>query len=58
MRESTRAHEAFFIEFAEVDVASRKSMRVFITGGPRSAVAMVAALDVVDGVGLAKPVAQ
>ncbi|CAM1505975.1 Fc.00g116120.m01.CDS01 [Cosmosporella sp. VM-42] len=57
-KESTRAREAFFIEFAEVVVASRTKIRAYITGGLRSARAMVAALDVVDGVGLAKPAAQ
>jgi 2,4-dienoyl-CoA reductase-like NADH-dependent reductase (Old Yellow Enzyme family) len=57
-KESTRLREAFFIEFAEVVVASRKTMRAYITGGLRSAAAMVAALDVVDGVGIGKPAAQ
>ncbi|KPM39111.1 hypothetical protein AK830_g7462 [Neonectria ditissima] len=57
-KDSTRAREAFFIEFAEVVVASRKTIRAYITGGLRSAAAMVAALDVVDGVGIAKPAAQ
>ncbi|KAF7560176.1 hypothetical protein G7046_g3964 [Stylonectria norvegica] len=57
-KESTRAREAFFIEFAEVVVSNRKNLRAYITGGLRSAAAMVAALDVVDGVGIAQPTAQ
>ncbi|KAK7409371.1 hypothetical protein QQX98_008433 [Neonectria punicea] len=57
-KESTRAREAFFIEFAEIVVASRKTIRAYITGGLRSAAAMVAALDVVDGVGIGKPATQ
>ncbi|KAK7425315.1 hypothetical protein QQZ08_008212 [Neonectria magnoliae] len=57
-KESTLACDAFFIEFAEVVVASRKTIRAYITGGLRSAAAMVAALDVVDGVGIGKPTTQ
>ncbi|KUJ21404.1 NADH oxidase [Mollisia scopiformis] len=60
-KESTRQREAFFLEFAEMIVpvlgAERKT-KVFITGGLRSVGAMVKALDVVDGVGLARPAAQ
>lgn len=59
-RESTLAREAFFLEFAERIVpalgpADERRTKVFITGGLRSAGAMVAALDVVDGVGIARP---
>lgn len=61
-RESTRRREAFFIEFAEKIVPalgqSPRKTKVFITGGIRSAAAMVGALDVVDGVGLGRPAAQ
>lgn len=61
-RESTRRRESFFIEFAEKIVPalgqSPRKTKVFITGGIRSATAMVGALDVVDGVGLGRPAAQ
>ena len=60
---STAAREAFFLEFAERIVpalgpAGGRRTKVFITGGLRSAGAMVSALDVVDGVGIARPSVQ
>lgn len=62
-KESTQAREAFFLEFAELVVpalgpADARRTKVFISGGLRSAGAMAAALDVVDGVGIARPAAQ
>lgn len=62
-RDSTKAREAFFLEFAERVVpalgpADERRTKVFITGGLRSAGAMAAALDVVDGVGIARPAVQ
>ncbi|GAD91489.1 hypothetical protein NECHADRAFT_82011 [Paecilomyces variotii No. 5] len=61
-RESTRRREAFFLEFADLIVPALgpppRRTKVYITGGLRSAEAMVQALDVVDGVGLARPTAQ
>jgi len=62
-KDSTREREAFFLEFAEMIVPvlgteEERKTKVFITGGLRSTVAMVKALDVVDGVGLARPAAQ
>jgi 2,4-dienoyl-CoA reductase-like NADH-dependent reductase (Old Yellow Enzyme family) len=61
IKESTRKREAFFLEFAEMIVpglgVGRKT-KVFITGGLRTVGAMVGALDIVDGVGLARPAAQ
>ncbi|KAE9370033.1 NADH oxidase [Stipitochalara longipes BDJ] len=62
-KESTREREAFFLEFAEMIVPvlgteEQRKTKVFITGGLRSVGAMVKALDVVDGVGLARPATQ
>lgn len=62
-KNSTRSREAFFLEFAERVVpalgpADKRRTKVFITGGLRSAGAMVEALDVVDGVGIARPAVQ
>lgn len=63
VKESTREREAFFLEFAEIIVpvlgtAGERKTKVFITGGLRSGVAIVKALEVVDGIGLARPAAQ
>ncbi|KAI1129678.1 NADH:flavin oxidoreductase/NADH oxidase [Nemania abortiva] len=55
-RESTRKREAFFIEFAEMIVPQLKNAKVYVTGGFRTAAAMVAALKTVHGIGLARPV--
>ncbi|KAJ4185306.1 hypothetical protein NW767_012952 [Fusarium falciforme] len=53
--EHTKKREAFFLEFAESIVPRLKQTKVFVTGGFRTVSAMVKALDVVDGVGLARP---
>ncbi|KAH7087379.1 hypothetical protein FB567DRAFT_344677 [Paraphoma chrysanthemicola] len=55
-RESTKKREAFFLEFAEKITPSLTKTRTYITGGLKSASAMVDALQTVDGVGLARPV--
>ena len=62
-RESTRRREAFFLEFADAVVPGlgapgSRTTKAFVTGGLRSAAAMVDALGTVDGVGLARPAAQ
>ena len=57
-RESTRKREAFFLEFAESIAPLLSRMRLYITGGFKTAGAMVQALDIVDGVGLGRPLAQ
>lgn len=57
-RESTRKREAFFIEFAERIVPALKQTKVHVTGGFKTAGAMVKALDTVDGLGLARPLCQ
>ncbi|KAH8724729.1 hypothetical protein GQ44DRAFT_708182 [Phaeosphaeriaceae sp. PMI808] len=55
-RESTKKREAFFIEFAEMITPSLSKTRSYVTGGFKTASAMVDALKVVDGVGLGRPV--
>jgi 2,4-dienoyl-CoA reductase-like NADH-dependent reductase (Old Yellow Enzyme family) len=57
-RESTKKREGFFLEFAESIVPVLSKTKTYITGGFKSVGAMVKALDVVDGVGLARPLAQ
>ncbi|KAI0164521.1 NADH:flavin oxidoreductase/NADH oxidase-like protein [Hypoxylon sp. FL1284] len=57
-RESTLRREAFFLEFVR-DVAPRLSTtRSYLTGGFRTAAAMVDALRLLDGVGVGRPAAQ
>ncbi|KAI3578714.1 hypothetical protein IWW34DRAFT_805374 [Fusarium oxysporum f. sp. albedinis] len=53
-RESTKKREAFFLEFAEAIVPRLERTKVFVTGGLLTVQAMVKALDVVDGIGLAR----
>ena len=55
-KESTKKREAFFIEFAEKITPSLSKTKTYVTGGFKSASAMVDALNTVDGVGLARPV--
>jgi len=55
-RESTKKREAFFLEFAEKITPSLSKTRTYVTGGFKTASAMVDALATVDGVGLARPV--
>ncbi|KAI0451306.1 NADH:flavin oxidoreductase/NADH oxidase [Xylaria acuta] len=55
-RESTKKREAFFIEFAEMIVPQLKQTKVYVTGGLRTAAAMVEALKTVHGIGLGRPV--
>lgn len=57
-RDSTRKREAFFLEFADTIVPALVRTRTYVTGGFRTVAGMVAALDTVDGVGLARPVCQ
>ena len=57
-RDSTKKREAFFLEFAEVIVPALKKTKVYVTGGLRSAEAMVNALKTVNGIGLARPACQ
>lgn len=55
-RDSTKKREAFFLEFAEKITPSLSKTKTYITGGFKTAGAMVDALSTVDGVGLARPV--
>ncbi|ORY59479.1 uncharacterized protein BCR38DRAFT_460207 [Pseudomassariella vexata] len=55
-KDSTRAREAFFIEFAEMIVPHMKKTKAFITGGIRTVGGMVDILKTgLDGIGLARP---
>ena len=57
-RESTKAREGFFMEFADAITPQLSKTKVYVTGGFKTAGAMVKALQTVDGVGLARPVCQ
>jgi 2,4-dienoyl-CoA reductase-like NADH-dependent reductase (Old Yellow Enzyme family) len=57
-RESTKKREAFFLEFADTITPALKKTRTYVTGGLRTVLGMIKALDSVDGVGLARPVCQ
>ncbi|EXJ72507.1 oxidoreductase [Cladophialophora psammophila CBS 110553] len=58
IRESTKRREAYFQEFAEKIIPGLSKTKVYITGGLRTVGGMVRALDVVDGVGLGRPLVQ
>lgn len=55
-RESTKKREAFFIDFAEKITPGLSKTKSYVTGGLRTASAMVDVLNTVEGVGLARPV--
>jgi len=57
-RESTKKREAFFLEFAEQIVKPLSKTKTYVTGGFKTAGAVVEALRTVDVVGLARPVCQ
>lgn len=59
-RESTKAREAFFLEFADVIRKGVSKSTIWTTGGFRTAGAMVKAVQSgsTDGVGLGRPVTQ
>ncbi|TKA29800.1 hypothetical protein B0A50_03164 [Salinomyces thailandicus] len=56
-KESTKAREAYFIEFAEMIRPQLKKTKVYVTGGFRTASGMAAALtsNACDGIGIARP---
>ncbi|KAK6739866.1 hypothetical protein RB195_008390 [Necator americanus] len=58
MRESTRKREAFFLEFAEQIRPVFEKTVVYVTGGFRTAPAMVNAIlnRITDGIGLGRPI--
>lgn len=55
-RDSTKKREAFFLEFADAITPALQSTKTYVTGGFKTAGAMVRAMKTVDGVGLARPV--
>ncbi|KAK0663412.1 hypothetical protein QBC41DRAFT_329318 [Cercophora samala] len=55
-KESTKAREAFFLDFAEKIAPRLSKTKVYVTGGFRTAKGMVDALKSVDGVGLVRAV--
>ncbi len=59
-RESTKAREGFFFEFADIIKPRAGNMKVWVTGGIRTAKAMVDAINQgsTDGIGLARPVTE
>jgi 2,4-dienoyl-CoA reductase-like NADH-dependent reductase (Old Yellow Enzyme family) len=57
-RESTKKREGFFLEFAEAICPILKQTKTYITGGFKTVGAMTSALSIVDGIGLARPLAQ
>ena len=56
-KESTKARESYFIEFAEMIRPKLKKTKVYITGGFRTANGMISALKdgACDGVGIGRP---
>ncbi|KAI9802715.1 MAG: hypothetical protein M1825_002737 [Sarcosagium campestre] len=57
-RDSTRKREAFFLDFADEITPALSKTKTYVTGGLRSAGAMVKALNTVDGVGIARAACQ
>ncbi|KAJ4351112.1 uncharacterized protein N0V89_006451 [Didymosphaeria variabile] len=57
-KESTKHREAFFLEFADEITPALSKTKSYITGGFKTAAAMVRALDTVDGVGLGPAACQ
>jgi len=57
-RESTKKREAFFMEFADLIAPALSKTKVYVTGGFKTAGAMVNSVKTVDGVGLARPLCQ
>ncbi len=59
-RESTKAREGFFLEFADLIKPRAGNMKIWVTGGFRTAKAMVDAINQgsTDGIGLARPISQ
>jgi 2,4-dienoyl-CoA reductase-like NADH-dependent reductase (Old Yellow Enzyme family) len=58
-KESTKARESYFIEFAEMIRPLLKKTKVYVTGGLRTASGMVAAVrdGACDGIGIGRPLA-
>ncbi|RFU72191.1 oxidoreductase [Trichoderma arundinaceum] len=58
VRESTKIREAYFQQFAEKFITGLSKTKVYITGGLRTVGGLVKPLDVVDTVGLGRPLVQ
>lgn len=56
-KESTQKREAYFLEFVRDIVPNLSTTKKYLTGGFRTAAAMVDALDLLDGIGLGRPAA-
>jgi 2,4-dienoyl-CoA reductase-like NADH-dependent reductase (Old Yellow Enzyme family) len=56
--ESSKKREAFFLEFADAIAPMLTKTKLFVTAGFRTVAGMVKALDMIDGIGLARPLAQ
>lgn len=58
-KESTKAREAYFIEFAEMIRPLLKKTKVYVTGGLRTSGGMVKAIEskACDGIGIGRPLA-
>jgi len=57
-RDSTKKREGFFLEFAELIAPVFSKTKTYITGGFKTVGAMNKALEAMDGVGLARTLAQ
>jgi 2,4-dienoyl-CoA reductase-like NADH-dependent reductase (Old Yellow Enzyme family) len=57
-RDSTKKREGFFLEFAELIAPVFSKTKTYITGGFKTVGAMNKALETIDGVGLARTLAQ
>ncbi|ORY69097.1 NADH oxidase [Pseudomassariella vexata] len=57
-KDSTRARESFFIEFAERIAKSLSKTKVYTTGGFKTVAGMVGVLGAVDGVGIGRAATQ
>jgi hypothetical protein len=57
-RESSKKREAFFMEFADLIAPALTKTKTYVTGGFKTVGAMVKALEIVDGIGLGRPVTQ
>lgn len=57
-KESSLKREAYFLEFVRDIVPHLSKTKKYLTGGFRTAGAMVKALEILDGIGLGRPAAQ
>ncbi|KAI1657220.1 NADH:flavin oxidoreductase/NADH oxidase-like protein [Daldinia decipiens] len=57
-KETTLKREAYFLEFVRDIVPHLSRTKKFLTGGFRTTAAMVDALAILDGIGIARPAAQ